>query len=171
MSEQYFPVHVKRLIEHPHETVGPFEQAQRPSEASLCERGRIHGPHARDARRKALPLRNRFGVNAAQRNVVDSGNGNRVSDLLLGKAQQLAGAGRAGDSELDGVIEALCHDRHDRGNATTNFIRNCECQHERFAARRPMLRCREDGAEIIARMAKAARRHVAVKQIDVANEP
>ncbi len=68
------------------------------------------------------------------------------------------------------MIEPFRHDRNDRGNAAADLIGHGKREHEVLAACRCMVGRGEDRAEIVAGVTQAARRHVAVEQIDIAHE-
>ena len=68
------------------------------------------------------------------------------------------------------MIEALLHDRNGSSEPALDFVRDGERQHEFLAGRPRMLRRGEDGPEIVARMAEAAGRHVAVEKINVTHK-
>ena len=68
------------------------------------------------------------------------------------------------------MVEALCHYR-DRGcESALDFVRDSERQHELFAGCPGLLGSGENRAEVVTRMAEAARRHVAVEQIYVTHK-
>src|SRR6185436_3185247 len=65
------------------------------------------------------------------------------------------------------MIEPFHHHRDDRVKATLNLVRYGQRQHELLAGRPDLLGRREDRSEVVTGMTKAARRHVAVQQVDV----
>jgi len=109
-------------------------------------------------------------VHAGESDIVDRGDSDRVRDFGGGKPEELPSARGRGNRELRGVVKALRHHRDNRGEPALDFVRDGERQHEFLAGRPRMLRRGEDGPEIVARMAEAAGRHVAVEKIDIAHE-
>jgi hypothetical protein len=68
------------------------------------------------------------------------------------------------------VIEALAHDRHRGGETGPDFVGDGEGQHEVLTAGADRLCYGEDAAEIVGRVAKTPGAHVAVEEIDVADQ-
>src|ERR1700722_9281141 len=68
------------------------------------------------------------------------------------------------------MIETFRHDGNDCREAALYFVGDREGQQKVLPARPRVFSARKDGAEIVARMAEAARGHIAVEKIDVANE-
>src|SRR4029077_5135681 len=65
------------------------------------------------------------------------------------------------------MIEPFYHHRDHSGKAALDFVRYGQPQHEFLAGRSGLLGRRKDRSEVVARMTKAARRHVAIQKVDV----
>jgi hypothetical protein len=68
------------------------------------------------------------------------------------------------------VVESFRHHRDDRRESALDFVGHSQGEHEVLAGGVHIFRRSQDGAEIVARMSEAARRHVTVEEIDVARQ-
>src|SRR5712675_2424539 len=91
-------------------------------------------------------------VDAREGNVVDSRDRDRMRDLLAGQPEQLPCSCGRGDCKLNGMVEALCHDRHHGGEPALDLIGDREGKHEVLARRLGVFRRSQDGAEIVTGM-------------------
>ena len=68
------------------------------------------------------------------------------------------------------MVETPCHYRHGGCEPALDFIGYCECQHEFLAGCPDVFRSREDGPEVVTRMAKATLCHVAIEKVYIAHK-
>src|SRR5271170_4529797 len=109
-------------------------------------------------------------MHTGERDVVDRRDRDRIRDFAGGEPEELPCARGRGYRELSGMVEALRHYGNDGCEPALDFVRYGERQHKFLAGRPCSLGRGEDSSEVIARVAEAARRHVAVEKIDVAHQ-
>jgi hypothetical protein len=78
---------IDRLAEESLKTVGALEDSARSRDASLRQRGRIHGTLRGDAWRNSLPVRHRLGVYCRERDIVRRRGRDGVGGLLSGQVK------------------------------------------------------------------------------------
>jgi len=109
-------------------------------------------------------------MDPGERDVVDRRDCNRIRDFAGGESEKFARARGGGDRKFRGVVEAVGHHRDSGCEPALNFIGHSKRQHEFLAGCACLLGRGENGPEVVARMTEAARRHVAVEQIHVADK-
>src|SRR5580704_11331021 len=109
-------------------------------------------------------------MDTGERDVVDRCDCNRIRDFDGGESEKFPRARGSGDCELRGVVEALRHHRDGGRKPALNFVGYGKRQHELLTGCPGLLSSGENGAEVVTRVTQSARRHVAIEQIDVADQ-
>ena len=109
-------------------------------------------------------------MDTGERDVVGRCDSNRIRDFASAESEKFPRACGGGDRKLRGVVEAVGHHRDSGCEPALNFIGHSKRQPEFLAGCACLLGRGENGPEVVARMTEAARRHVAVEQIHVADK-
>src|SRR5262249_39090953 len=147
------PVDFEPAGDRVHETFVALEDFQGPGDPAHREKRRVRGAKGGVRVSQALPVGERSRSRNTQRVKSSSADRNGVSCLIAIEAQALRDTGGNSVGPLCSVIEALVADRSEIAQSALNLIGNGESCQEFLTGAIRVFASREDGAEIVARVA------------------